>query len=232
MRRALLATLVGMTAALTSFVAAPVSNAAPLIQVSPGSYLSIEHSNGKRSKCTAGPMVSLPRSTGRFYALLTAGHCGNHGDTVLIEIRGNMHKIGQLTDPVDTEIGGVHQDFGLLLLPEEVLSPVVAGKYRPSTYLSAHELSPGINLCTYGITSGERCGPVVSSNPRTGVIRADFESAGGDSGGPVYLKNRNGSIKHVGILRGHKTDGTNDSVVVSIDMPLNYYPGIKVITMG
>lgn len=228
MRRALLATIGGLTIAVSSLVASPVSTAEPIVQVIPGALLSVEHSNGKRSNCTAGPMVTLPGSGKRYHALLTAGHCGDHGDAVWIKIRGTSHKIGQLTDPVDTEIDGVHHDFGLLLLPEDVAQPVIAGKYRPTTYLSAREVSHGMILCTYGITSGERCGPAVSSDPRTGVIRADFESDGGDSGGPVYVRGRAGQVKHVGILRGHKTDGTGDSVIVSIDMPLNYYPGIKV----
>ena len=205
------------------------ANATPLISVYPGAYLSVEHSNGERSRCTAGPAVSLPSSRpgNKIYGVLTAGHCGEDGDRILVEVRGTKQYVGKLTDPVDTVTDGVRHDYGVIILANEIVSPVVAGNLPPKTFLTSDEVKKGMNVCSYGDTSGERCGPVKVVDPYKHLIQADFQSKSGDSGGPVYAKNSSGEIAYIGLLRGHRDD-TGYSVVVPMELVINEY-GLKVL---
>jgi hypothetical protein len=83
------------------------------------------------------------------------------------------------------------------------IRPVVAPPDQP-------HLARGQQLCHYGLISGDRhggpeCGPVVEVQPNT--VRFDAHVTQGDSGGPVYYRNADGTATPVGITIRAGDDG-------------------------
>lgn len=192
----------------------------------PGSTIYISNGDGKASKCTAGPIVSLPDGGMGF---LTAGHCGKDGDVVKWDNgSGNRVAVGKLFHPVDKLINGIINDYAVVSVAPKYLDMHVAGKYSQIAYITVSDLrnaGPGVRLCSVGVTSGVRCGGMTGYDAQ-GYIEADFPSDHGDSGGPVYLDDTSGgTVAIVGILRGHdENDGS--SVIVPIQRALEAY-GVK-----
>jgi hypothetical protein len=73
-------------------------------------------------------------------------------------------------------------------------------------------LASGQQLCHYGLISGARrggpeCGPIVGMQPTT--VRFEARVDKGDSGGPVYYRNADGTATPVGItIRAGDEGGT------------------------
>lgn len=211
---------------------APMSSAAPKVASSaylvPGSQLVIYHADGSANDCTAGPGVSF--GEGR-RGIITAGHCGSDGDRVYwVDGNGRERELGALFRPIDKMIDDAQYDYALVPVDPAVIDLYVAGKYLPTTFLTGREIADiknrgeTIHLCSYGITSGERCGDIFIENPRAAVprITSSFRSSPGDSGGPVYAKRVDGSVDIVGILRGVE-NLTQNSVIVPIKPALDMY---------
>jgi hypothetical protein len=215
-----------LIAALAAILApAPVSadpygNFSELV---PGSDIRVEDSAGNASGCTLGPYVSIK---GESVGALTAGHCGQDGDRVYW--RGTQ--VGTLWRPVKRD----HFDYGIIVPVtghESVFSnPDLAGAYRPVSFYFAEELAQRlaegaqITACSYGATTGRRCGPLRASDTDNWIITADFPSDHGDSGGPVWADTPDGTWV-IGTLVA-RYDGTGRSIVVPIAESLYGY-GVK-----
>ncbi len=82
---------------------------------------------------------------------------------------------------------------------------------RPVTaFADQPHLASGQQLCHYGLISGDRhggpeCGPVVEVQPNT--VRFGAHVTKGDSGGPVYYRNADGTATPVGIIIRAGDDG-------------------------
>lgn len=221
--------LLPLATGLTLLGLSPVANAMPTSHLLPGSTIAIRHhSTGESFLCTAGPIVSLP---GGGRGVLTAGHCGDDGDVVQWDSgQGPRVTVGKLFHPVNKVIDGVMNDYAIVPVPSKYTSLNVGGKYPPATFLTVYELHSMYSswkMCATGLTSGSRCGNMVGYTP-DGYIETDFASSHGDSGGPVYLVNKElGSAAIVGIVHGHdKIDG--HSYVMPIKRILDAY-GVKLL---
>lgn len=217
--------LAAIAAALAvSTVLAPAAHAN--VYTEPGMPITVEHGDGTASRCTVGPLVILPEGD---QAILTSGHCGENGDHVDFTVPHNAIPASQLDRRVDQRIDGILHDYGLIRVFPGSVSSMIGGRYFQEGFLRMDEIDVlrrqpgGLEICSVGITSGERCGPVVKVDFAVGEIVADFDSAKGDSGGPVFVKNGDTSALVVGILMGYRLDATKDSVIIPIELTMNTY---------
>lgn len=196
------------------------------IYTAPGMPITVDHGDGTASRCTVGPLVVLPAGD---QAILTSGHCGENGDHVNFTLPNSTIPASQLDRRVDQRIDGILHDYGLISVFPGSVSPMIGGRYFQEGFLRMEEIDVlrrqpgGLEVCSVGITSGERCGPVVKVDFSEGEIVADFDSAKGDSGGPVFVKNGDTSALVVGILMGYRLDATKDSVIIPIELTMNTY---------
>jgi Trypsin len=159
--------------------------------------------------CTSGFIVKRP-DTGNF-AILTAGHCievnggygqiFKHGSTTVYTIGGSRY---------ETWAAGANADAGIIALSSgSVPTPKNTFHVRESGIDSVRALngvtshaaqSVGLFVCRSGLGTGNStCGHVVEKNvTRPSCVgetncklidyqfEVDFDSVGGDSGGPIY----------------------------------------------
>lgn len=210
---------------MTAAILMPVGQwfAAADALITPGQTITVGKQNGKTSVCTAGPVVRLSDGSP---AVVTSGHCGDNGDEVTFD---STVPAARMERRVDQRIDGVIHDYTVVPVRTGTASPVIAGKYPQSGFLRMDELRVlgnqlgGMELCSVGAKSRERCGPMVRVDYGRGEIVADFISVKGDSGGPVFVKTAEGTALVVGILMGYRTDGTNYSVIVPIESAMDTY---------
>lgn len=185
--------------------------------IQPGTKISVDRSDGSRKDCSIGWIVTgeaLHGSTGA----LTAGHCGNVGDTVSVKRPGaGTEIIGTLAavsfEAQNPQRGG---DYGLITLTGTAADSVtgtVEGKtpataVQPVDSLSATEPY----LCARGY-HGTTCGPFLES-PSPGVIYGGGDTQPGDSGGPVWAQSAEDptEITPVGIVQGTRS---RDNIMAS-----------------
>ncbi|CPT23939.1 endopeptidase [Mycobacteroides abscessus subsp. abscessus] len=211
---------VAVTAALM-LAAAPSASANTEIPVAyalaPGVGLAIYKPDGVPvDGCTAGFLAH--DNTGQ-QVMLSAGHC-NHGGEVDVHYSGTgggYENIGTFSKAVSEPHGPDAEgaDIGLVKLNGSVPSdPRIIG-LRPVTGLTS-QVTVGDVLCHFGYVSAleqiaPKCGPVTDVTPTKIVFTAP--AIGGDSGGPVYKRNADGSATAVGItIRGDK-EGTVGELV-------------------
>lgn len=149
--------------------------------------------------CTAGFLV---RTKDDRPALLSAGHCNKAGGPGMVAIRhGGLYKypiVGTFTESIydgnnwnDFDIGLIALDPGKIPLSSEVDGHPVTGL--------ADRVEIGDTLCHFGIRSGgAECGPVAASEENK--IRFAAAARCGDSGGPVYRLQPDGTAEAVGIF--------------------------------
>ena len=92
----------------------------------------------------------------------------------------------------------------------------VAG-YHPVT-----AVKPGQIVCKDGARSSRTCGPVLSVNSGTGELAVLILAVQGDSGGPVYTVNPDGSANIIGIV-----SGTAFGVLLAVDQLLPLPAGLR-----
>jgi hypothetical protein len=187
-------------------IALPASSAA-----GPGAGIYVEYADGSGGMgCTAGFLVHT--STGQA-GVLTAGHCNRPGkpSKVVMNLGGILPyaKLGTFVRTVSEGVHSEQHDIGLIVLDGDNVpqSPAVAATLPIAGVTT--DLSIGQELCKFGMSSGEaECGPVLDITDS----KVTFSAGGqcGDSGGPVYLIQPDGTATAVGIdIRGSNPANPN-----------------------
>ncbi|KXW72988.1 hypothetical protein [Mycolicibacterium phlei] len=82
----------------------------------------------------------------------------------------------------------------------------IAGKYPVVEVMPTEQvrkLPAGTPICVDGAWSGVHCSDLISADEK---IRYEHGTEGGDSGGPVFVVDREGRATLIGIHRGHDPD--------------------------
>jgi hypothetical protein len=173
---------------------------------------------------------------------LTAGHCGRLDASVKAplgifsdKIRANLY---YAADPATA-------DSALTLLPSANYNAAIdtRGGHRSVVSLyGSTGVGVGVNVCFIGRTSiNNNCGPVRSPvdiqarNPEDGrrvnnIWCIGYPAYDGDSGGPTYTVNSNGTAKAAGVVFGARilSDGTREMCYSNISDVLSGH-GVKLV---
>ncbi len=169
--------------------------------VGPGAGIYVEYADGSGGMgCTAGFLVRT--STGQA-GVLTAGHCNRPGEPskVTMNLAGILPyaTLGTFTQTVSEGVHIEQHDIGLIVLDGDNIPRTSAiGASLPVSGV-ATDLEIGQQLCKFGMGSGEAaCGPILDVTESKVIFLAAGQC--GDSGGPVYLIQSDGTARAVGIL--------------------------------
>jgi hypothetical protein len=196
----------------------------PAAALAPGVGIGVYNPAGQPTDtCTAGWLVH--DTTGQ-QDLLTAGHCDYGGGVTYFNKTTGFQVVGWFTHQAYQGDHGEDHDIALLGIanspnaPSEVLTDTRIIGIRPVT-ASADDthLAKGQQLCHYGLITGDRhrgpeCGPIIDVTPTKVQFLAPVEK--GDSGGPVYYRNADGTATPVGITI-RAADGDGGTVAELID---------------
>lgn len=198
MRRttASIARIAAASAAVLGGVAAliPVAaQAAPVATVVPGSsVLTVSKMVGNMADgrgCTVGFIGQ--RADGTRVGLY-AGHCGSQGQQVVVDgrIAGvNVASSAPRLTKSDMFVVPDAPDWGVFTLDPGVARAAPGGRVRPSSVGVARA---GDAVCSQGVSSGWRCGSVVSVDD--GYIATTIPVLVGDSGGPLIRTSDNAAL--------------------------------------
>lgn len=191
--------LAGVAAAIVLPIApvmtAPMAHAAPIAATGFPIYMSADGGR-TRSRCTLGPLVERE---GR-YAFLTSSHCTIDGKRTPIYM-GNT-RIGTITRADDSS--RTSRDYALVAVKQEYVDKRFFGKTKQAFMLAHTEITPEMQLCKVGSTTGMTCGNATKVF-EDGTIYTNIPADHGDSGGPVVVADDSG-VGIVGMIsRGSKT---------------------------
>lgn len=169
--------------------------------VGPGVGIYVQYADGTGGMgCTAGFLVRT--STG-VPGVLTAGHCNRPGQASKVSMNlGGVLPYATLGTFRRTVSEGVHDeqhDIGLVVLDGDDVprNPAIEATLPVSGV--ATNLQTGEELCKFGMGTGEAtCGRITEITDSKVVFMASGQC--GDSGGPVYLNQADGTVRAVGIL--------------------------------
>jgi hypothetical protein len=167
----------------------------------PGAGIYVDYADGSGGMgCTAGFLV---RTSGGGAGILTAGHCNRPGEPskVTMNLGGVLPyaTLGTFSETISEGVHNEQHDIGLITLDGDNIpqSPAIASSL-PVTGV-ATDLQLGQQLCKFGMGSGtDACGQIVEITASKVVFLASGKC--GDSGGPVYLYKKDGTVSAVGIL--------------------------------
>lgn len=202
-----------------------------------GLFLSLDDLNSSRwNGCTSG--FSIKTSAGTHMGV-TAGHCSDGYLAADIYIGNDyLSRSGQNSywaattsnsDALRYTVPSGHSWQPKILVGSGSYRWVTSPAYTPST------LQQGVNLCFQGITSdNNNCGNIVRRDQSSRDSRGrttkhlyfiNFTGKGGDSGGPMYHVNSNGTAKPAGIVVGGTSGYTGFSPIsyVLSDMNASLY---------
>ncbi|SPM43106.1 endopeptidase [Mycobacterium numidiamassiliense] len=172
--------------------------------IGPGAGIYVEYASGSSGMgCTAGFLVRT--STGQ-PGFLTAGHCNRPGNPsrVTMNLGGILPyaMLGRFSRTINEGSGDDQHDIGLIMLDGESVPQTSAIAASLPVSGVATDLWVGQQLCKYGMTTGhEECGQVLDITGSKVVFAAAGQC--GDSGGPVYAVQSDGTASAVGIdIRG------------------------------
>ncbi len=169
--------------------------------VGPGAGIYVQYADGSGGMgCTAGFLV---RTSNGQPGILTAGHCNRPGEASKVTMNlGGILPYATLGTFSQTVSEGVHDeqhDIGLIALDGDNIpqNPAIGASLPVSGV--ATNLQSGQQLCKFGMGSGEAaCGQITEITDSKVVFLAPSQC--GDSGGPVYLNQADGTVRAVGIL--------------------------------
>lgn len=187
----------------------------PAPALAPGVGIGTYDADGQPTDtCTAGWLVHDANGQ---HGLLTAGHC-DYGDAVTyFNTTTGFEVVGWFTHQVydgdtagddDIAVLGIGNGTGV---PEVPTDTRIIGIRPVTAPADDTHLAEGQQLCHYGLITGSQhggpeCGPIVSVTPTKVRFLAQVEK--GDSGGPVYYRNADGTATPVGItIRAGALDG-------------------------
>ncbi|WP_293768058.1 hypothetical protein [uncultured Corynebacterium sp.] len=175
----------------------PRNTANPVATVNQGDRLQFGYTETptgtwNNAQCTAGYVD--PQN----HVIYVAAHCGDDGH-VVTDAAGTpvgviRHAMGALYDRTKTWREQFKAQSGRDFAFVELCSTVNTGAntYSGDRILgSPANLAVGTEVCTYGITSGLACGRIIAHPTNDfpqSVFRTNIRRAGGDSGGPVWVK--------------------------------------------
>lgn len=169
--------------------------------IGPGAGIFVEYADGSGGMgCTAGFLVRT--ATGEA-GVLTAGHCNRPGGPgkVTMNLGGVLPytTVGTFSQTVSEGVHNEQHDIGLVVLGgDDVPRSAAIGTSLPVSGVATN-LRIGQELCKFGMGSGEAtCGQITEVTKSKVVFLAPGQC--GDSGGPVYLNEGDGTVRAVGIL--------------------------------
>jgi len=188
----------------------------PAPALAPGVGIGIYNADGQPTDtCTAGWLVY--DSTDQ-PGLLTAGHCDDGGGVTYFNTTRGFQVVGWFTHQAYEGDGDADDDIAELGIanspdaPPQVPTDTRIIGIRPVTAPADDtHLAEGQQLCHYGLITGPQhggpaCGPIVNVSATKVRFMAPVEK--GDSGGPVYYRNGDGTATPVGItIRKATADG-------------------------
>jgi len=184
---------------LTSPIDLPAASA-----VGPGVGIYVGYADGSGGMgCTAGFLVRT--STGQ-PGVLTAGHCNRRDEPskVTMNLAGILPytTLGTFSQTVSEGVHTEQHDIGLIVLDGENVPQTSAIADALPVSSVATDLHIGQQLCKFGMGSGEAaCGQILNVTDSKVAFLAPGQC--GDSGGPVYLIQSDGTASAVGIhIRG------------------------------
>lgn len=172
--------------------------------IGPGAGIYVEYPDGSGGMgCTAGFLVRT--STGQT-GVLTAGHCNWRGQPsrVAMNLAGILPytTFGMFGQTVSEGVRSEEHDIGLIVLNGDTVpqSSAIAASLPVSGVTSG--LQFGQQLCKFGMSTSEAiCGHVLDVTDSKVAFSAPGQC--GDSGGPVYVMQSDGTASAVGIdIRG------------------------------
>lgn len=188
----------------------------PAPALAPGVGIGIYDANNQSvDTCTAGWLVH--DSNGQ-PGVLTAGHCDRDGAATYFNTARGFQVVGYFTHRVYDGDDGGDDDIAALGIGNDTNAPPVPTDTRiigirpVAAPADDTHLANGQQLCHYGLISGPQhggpeCGPIVGVQPNTVRFQAPVDK--GDSGGPVYYRNADGTATPVGItIRAGAEGGT------------------------
>ncbi|WAC91162.1 S1 family peptidase [Mycobacterium sp. Aquia_213] len=170
------------------------------------------------TKCTTG--FAAQGGDGGYY-LFTSGHCDHAAPFTYDE---NV-PLGHITA---SEVLGDLKDAAIIRLDPGVGAPGgdVAGQ-RVRGVLSAGQIKSGMPFCKLGAMTGETCGSVKSIDGE--VIEANVFAQPGDSGGPGYVKNADGTVTAVGLVMSTSLAGDPNTTYFVLVQPLLGRWGVHIV---
>ncbi len=162
-------------------------------------------------QCTAGWLV---HDADGQPGLLTAGHCDEGGGAAYYDARHGFEGIGRFTHDVYQGNDGEDADIAELGIGNYAGAQKVATDTRiigvrpVLTPVDPNRLAEGQILCHYGLATGPapQCGVITYISASKVVFAAKVEP--GDSGGPVYYRNADGTATPVAIATGASRQGS------------------------
>ena len=169
------------------------AQAEPVASVVPGSsVLTVTKLVGNVADgrgCTVGFVGQRPDGT---RVGLYAGHCGAQGQQVVVDGRIVGVNAGssspRLTKSDMFEVPDA-PDWGVFTRDPKLAKATPGGRVRPTSVGTAR---PGDPVCSQGVSSGWRCGSVVSVDG--GYIATTIPVQVGDSGGPLIRTSDNAAL--------------------------------------
>ena len=187
----------------------------PAPALAPGVGIGTYDADGQPTDtCTAGWLVHDANGQP---GLLTAGHCDYGGAVTYFNTTTGFEVVGWCTHQVYDGDGDRDDDIAVLGVgngtgvPEVPTDTRIIGIRPISAPADDTHLANGQQLCHFGLITGAQhggpeCGPIVSVTPTKVRFPAHVEK--GDSGGPVYCRNADGTATPVGItIRAGAVDG-------------------------
>ncbi|WP_232011215.1 S1 family peptidase [Mycobacterium shigaense] len=176
----------------------------PASAIGPGVGIYVEYPDGSGGMgCTAGFLVHTGSGQPGF---LTAGHCNrpHQASRVTMNLGGILPYVtlGTFNRTVTEGAPTDQHDIGLIVLDGEQVpqTSAIAASLQVSGVTT--DLRIGQQLCKYGMSTGqEECGQILDITGSKVVFAATGQC--GDSGGPVYAVQTDGTASAVGIdIRG------------------------------
>ncbi|RAU97867.1 endopeptidase [Mycobacterium colombiense] len=169
--------------------------------VGPGAGIYVAYADGSGGMgCTAGFLV---HTGGGAAGILTAGHCNRPGQPsrVTMNLGGVLPyaTVGTFRETVNEGVHNEQHDIGLIALDGDNIPQSSAIASSLAVTGVATNLQIGQQLCKFGMGSGaDACGQIVEITGSKVVFLASGQC--GDSGGPVYHYETDGTVSAVGIL--------------------------------
>ncbi|UEA25167.1 S1 family peptidase [Mycobacteroides abscessus subsp. abscessus] len=173
----------------------------------PGIAIGQHQADGRTKDCSLGPQVR----SGSRVGFLTAGHCDRTpGGEVFVFADPDAKQpvlVGVISDAGVSTAPSPDLDVAILWTNSADPSAArIAGKYPVVGVMPTEQvrrLPAGTPICVDGAWSGVHCSDLISADEK---IRYEHGTEGGDSGGPVFVVDREGRATLIGIHRGHDPD--------------------------